>query len=173
MPTTTEVESQLSKYQIIHFACHGDTYSGISAIGSMLILKDDFFNLNSVLELELECPQLIYLSACKTAANHDPRMLDKAIHVARAFQLADFPHVIATLWEIDDRRSVQVAEDVYRYMYLKSGNSKTIDITMTPRAVHMAVRRLKDKELAVAGFQRRVPLYKEPLLWTPYIHMDA
>jgi CHAT domain-containing protein len=40
-------------------------------------------------------------------------LLDESIHLASAFQLAGFPHVIATLWQTGDSAAVQVAEDFY------------------------------------------------------------
>lgn len=49
---------------------------------------------------------LAYQSACETALTGKARLLDEAIHLTSAFQLADYPHVIGTPWPIDDEIAV-------------------------------------------------------------------
>ncbi|MQY31867.1 CHAT domain-containing protein [Nocardia aurantia] len=60
-------------------------------------------------EIHLDHARLAYLSACETALTTDARLLDEAIHLASAFQLAGYPHVIGTLWTIADQTTVQIA----------------------------------------------------------------
>ena len=43
------------------------------------------------------------LSACTTAMARAGMLREEVIHLATAFQLAEFPHVIGTLWNINDR----------------------------------------------------------------------
>ncbi|MGV9245426.1 hypothetical protein [Streptomyces sp. NPDC003710] len=40
-------------------------------------------------------------------------LLDEAIHLTSAFQLARFQHVVGTLWEGDDVISARIADDPY------------------------------------------------------------
>src|SRR5208282_3740783 len=97
--------------------------------------------------------QLTYLSACETSTG-GVRVLDEAMHLSAAFQVAGFRHVIATLWTIIDDRSVAIADDVYAA--LTAGG--TPDAAEAARALHGAVTRLRAQYPHV------------PLLWAPYIH---
>jgi hypothetical protein len=52
--------------------------------------------------------ELAFLSACSTA-RPSGRLADEAIHLASAFQLAGYRHVIGTLWPIGDWPAVEYA----------------------------------------------------------------
>ena len=83
------------------------------------------------------------------------RLIDEGIHLASGFQLAGFPHIIASLWEADDDLSVQVARKFYKILFR---DSQTHGIEKTAYALHdavLAARRTVD----------------EPLTWAPMIHL--
>ena len=65
-----------------------------------------------VARLRLDDAGLAFLSACSTA-RPGGRLADEAIHLASAFQLAGYRHVIATLWPIGDQHAVDIADDIY------------------------------------------------------------
>lgn len=115
IPTKANVLEHLSGCAIAHFACHG--YSDpADPSQSRLLLHDhrhDPLTVAALAPLTLDHVQLAYLSACGTARMTDGSVLDEAIHLASAFQLAGFPHVIGTLWEINDNAAVEIA----RYFY--------------------------------------------------------
>lgn len=50
--------------------------------------------------MNLPNAQLAYLSACSTAEDKVMKFTVENIHIAAAFQLPGFPHVIGTLWEV-------------------------------------------------------------------------
>ncbi|MDT3442655.1 CHAT domain-containing protein [Pseudofrankia sp. BMG5.37] len=54
----------------------------------------------------------MYLSACSTART-GPALLDEAIHLTLAFQLAGYRHVVGMLWSVSDDGSVSLVDDVY------------------------------------------------------------
>lgn len=62
--------------------------------------------------MDLRGSRLAYLSACETAVV-GPRHLDEAIHLASAFQLAGFAHVIATLWQVPEVAALHLAKAMY------------------------------------------------------------
>jgi CHAT domain-containing protein len=101
--------------------------------------------------LRLRDAELAFLSACSTA-DAGGRIPDEAIHLASAFQLAGYRHVIATLWPIADKPAVQVSEDVYRALR----NEAHAD--GAARALHAAVRDLR----------ARLPYF--PSIWSSYVH---
>lgn len=94
---------------------------------------------------------LAYLSACATAYG-GTGLLDEAIHLASAFQVAGFRHVIATLWPVGDRVALHYAEQIHAQ--LKDG----IDPAL---AVHQAVRAARS---ARPG---------SPSAWASHVHFGA
>ncbi|MBL7500867.1 CHAT domain-containing protein [Frankia sp. CNm7] len=78
------------------------------------------------------------------------RLVDEAIHLASAFQLAGYRHVIATLWPIGDQHAVAVADDIYAAL-ATTGDAAA--------AVHTAVRELRDRWAAA------------PSTWASHIHV--
>jgi CHAT domain-containing protein len=58
-----------------------------------------------------------------------------------ACHLAGFPHVIGSLWRINDKSSAEVAVGVHSTMI----NNGAIEVQMSVEALHHAVRRLKDR----------------------------
>ncbi|KAK2729491.1 TPR domain-containing protein [Colletotrichum kahawae] len=107
--------------KVFHFAGHGDTHS-IDPLQSRLLLEDwqsQSLTAGSLLEINLKekAPFLAYLSACGTSQILDDRSVDESIHLAGAFQLAGFRHVIGTLWEVDDGLCVDTAKLTYEGLW--------------------------------------------------------
>ncbi|KAF2792066.1 hypothetical protein K505DRAFT_388192, partial [Melanomma pulvis-pyrius CBS 109.77] len=101
-----KVLEHLRTCKIFHFAGHGRS-DPLDPARSCLLLDDwnkspltvgDLRDLN----IQESFPFLGYLSACSTSANRVNRLVDEGIHLASAFQLAGFRHVIGTLWEVSD-----------------------------------------------------------------------
>src|SRR6266487_1866406 len=84
--------------------------------------------------------QLAYLSACETAGVA-PGLADEALHITAACQLAGFPHVIGTLWPIQDRFAAQIAAEVYEGLCRRG----RITISLIPGALHQVIRRVRDE----------------------------
>lgn len=83
---------------------------------------------------------LAYLSACSTTANSADSLIDEAIHLTSAFQLAGFRHVIGTLWEVADQHSVSIAKTVYETLR----DEGLIDWGVA-WSLHSSARALRDK----------------------------
>lgn len=101
-PTSTSVLSTICSYQVVHFACHG-----ISSITdpsqSSLFLSDCSNKLLTVAEIALQnihSSQFAYFSACHTASVRDFTLLNESITLSSAIQLAGFPSVVGTLWQV-------------------------------------------------------------------------
>jgi CHAT domain-containing protein len=106
-----------------------------------------------VTRLRLETAQLAFLSACSTA-QPGRRLPDEAIHLASAFQLAGYRHVIGTLWPIDDQAAVAATEEIYRRL-APPGEGDLAG------AVHAATRTLRARWSAC------------PSVWASHIHAGA
>ena len=160
LPTKTAVLEHLSGCAIAHFACHGSS-DATDPSQSRLLLHDhrrEPFTVAALAPVSLRHAQLAYLSACNTARVTDASLLDEAIHLASAFQLAGFPHVVGTLWEINDLIAVKIAETFYKAL---TGPSGTLEPSRAAWALHEATRTLRDRQPA------------NPYLWASHIHVGA
>ncbi|WP_436759755.1 CHAT domain-containing protein [Streptosporangium sp. V21-05] len=79
---------------------------------SHLALGGDRLDILDIARQDPPDAELAHLSACHTAASKG-RIADEAIHLAPAFQLAGYEHVIVTLWNIRDDVAAQAADHVY------------------------------------------------------------
>ncbi|MGW5861225.1 CHAT domain-containing protein [Streptomyces sp. NPDC055239] len=140
--THSAVVSALHRHDYAHFACHalGDLER---ASGSRLVLHDHTerpLTVRDLARLRLPSVRLAYLSACDTLRT-SPELADEAVHIVSAFQMAGFPHVVGSLWHVDDVIGAEVALRVYGT--LNSGDG-TLDVARTAEALHRAVRTLRD-----------------------------
>ncbi|GIH23461.1 CHAT domain-containing protein [Acrocarpospora phusangensis] len=160
VPTKATVLAQLPGCTVAHFACHGESHP-TDPSRSRLLLRDhaeEPLTVASLASLRLDHAQLAYLSACRTAFTGAARLLDEAIHLSSACQLAGFPHVVGSLWEIDDDVAVRVAEAFYAGIVAEDGS---VDAGSAACALHHAVRSIRD----------RFP--GTPSLWAGYLHSGA
>jgi hypothetical protein len=167
-PTKATVLRHLPTSPIVHFACHGTSHP-TDPSRSHLLLHDYAsapLTVASIASLRLERAQLAYLSACRTAAIDTTELLDEAIHLTSAFQLAGYPHVIGTLWEIDDQIAVTIADTFYTHLRTEDG---TIDTSRSAWALHQAVRGVRDGHDLPGQLNRA----QVPFLWAAYLHAGA
>ncbi|MGA4844329.1 CHAT domain-containing protein [Streptomyces sp. G45] len=140
--THAAVVSALHQHAYAHFACHalGDLER---ASGSRLVLHDHAerpLTVRELARLRLPSVQLAYLSSCDTLLT-SPELADEAVHIVSAFQMAGFPHVVGSLWHVDDTIGREVALAVYDVLDRGDG---TLDVARTAEALHTAVRTVRD-----------------------------
>ncbi|GAB2442823.1 CHAT domain-containing protein [Streptomyces incanus] len=140
--THSAVVSALHRHAYAHFACHalGDLEH---PSGSRLVLHDHTerpLTVRDLARLRLPSVRLAYLSACATLRT-SPELADEAVHIVSAFQMAGFPHVVGSLWHVDDVIGAEVALSVYEALHTGDG---TLDVARTAEALHRAVRTLRD-----------------------------
>ncbi|MFJ5779279.1 CHAT domain-containing protein [Streptomyces sp. NPDC093094] len=147
------VLSALPSHPWVHFACHG-MHDPDDPADSHLVLYDGPLSVTRIAGQDLSGAELAFLSACHTARGTSS-LADEAIHLAAAFQLAGFPHVVGTLWSLADGPAPAVTREFYQA--LRSSGQGTGD---TARSLHDAVQRL-----------RRTPGHASPLNWACYLHV--
>jgi tetratricopeptide (TPR) repeat protein len=159
-PTKANVLAHLPGCAIAHFACHGVSDPADPSKSRLQLHdhRDDPLDVASLAPVDLDHAQLAYLSACGTAVTATTLLLDEAIHLTSAFQLAGFPHVIGSLWEVNDSIAVQIADAFYRTLGAGDG---TLDTGQAAHALHHAVRAVRD----------RFP--GTPSLWAAHVHAGA
>jgi tetratricopeptide (TPR) repeat protein len=137
---------------LAHFACHG-TQDVTDPSSGRLALHDGPLGIAHVAGMRLQAAELAFLSACETSRG-GIELVDEAITVAAAFQLAGYRHVVGTLWSISDELAPDVARHVYQL--LTHGGTTGLDTGGTAAALDSAIRA-----------NREAPL----LDWAPYIHL--
>ncbi|WP_351236452.1 CHAT domain-containing tetratricopeptide repeat protein [Streptomyces sp. NPDC002133] len=112
--TAARVTGALPEASWAHFACHAGTNPKTPSEGG-LHLHDGVLPIAEIGRRNLHEAELAYLSACSTG-HVGWRHADESIHLASAFQLAGFRHVVASLWPLDDRVAADAADHFYRLM---------------------------------------------------------
>ncbi|WUI01357.1 CHAT domain-containing protein [Spirillospora sp. NBC_00431] len=158
--TRDAVLSALPLHSVAHFACHATTDWDDPAAGRLLLHdhSDRPLTVREISRLNLAGAGLAYLSACGTTDTH-PHLVDEAVHITAAFQLAGFRTTIGTLWQINDQVATRVAEEIYAE--LTGGGTHAPDAGRAALALHHALRRL------------RATFLDAPTLWAGQIHTGA
>ena len=127
---------------------------------SRLLLHDtaEPLTVASLVPVHLGQARLAYLSACQTATNLATSLLDEAIHLSGAFQIAGFPQVIGTLWEIDDKGAVRIADGFYARL---DNEAAGLDTSRAAHALHGVLCKERDN------------FFRTPSLWAAYMHAGA
>jgi tetratricopeptide (TPR) repeat protein len=166
-PTADQVLRGIRESEIAHFACHGCSDLVDPSNSHLLLQKSsasgpvvDRLTVSTLLGATAQGRAWIaYLSACSTAEIRVKSLVDESIHMASAFQVAGFAHVIGSLWPADDDVCVRVAELFYKSLVMCKS-------TADPnRAVAAALRE--------AVLQIRNEYASEPRIWALYIHLGA
>ncbi|WP_189719163.1 CHAT domain-containing protein, partial [Streptomyces chryseus] len=158
-PTRAQVFTYLRQATIAHFACHGFSDPTDPSHSKLLLHdRDDPLTVASLAPLDLSHARLAYLSACSTAVAWNERLLDEAVNLASGFHLAGFPHVIGTLWTINDKVAVDIADAFYAHLATPDG---TLQPDRAAHALHKAIRAQRDR------------LPRTPSLWGAHLHVGA
>ncbi|MFI2349859.1 CHAT domain-containing protein [Streptomyces sp. NPDC019443] len=158
-PTRDAVLAGLSEVSAVHLACHAHT-DPVDPSGSRLLLWDHEtapLTVAGVASVTLDRAQLAYLSACRTTFTAAADLLDEAIHLTSAFQLAGFRHVVGTLWEVDDVVAGRIAGSFYESLQGPRG----LDYARSAAALRASVLAVRD------DFPRT------PSLWAGHLHAGA
>ena len=158
-PTAEIVLESLDTFDMVHFACHALSDLRDPSNSHLLLQgvgKPDGLSVRSILDMDLHNAKIAYLSACSTAESKVAKLADEVIHLASAFQVAGFGHVVGAMWPSDDDICVDMAKDFYGL--LKSNNHQVDGVA---EALHTAVQKVRCANL------------RQPLLWAQYIHVGC
>ncbi len=170
VPTKAQVLSRLADSAIVHFACHARADSADPSRSHLLLHdhRNDPLSVAGLAAVRLGSAGLAYLSACDTAVSPATELADEAIHLTSAFQLAGFPHVIGTLWEIGDLDAMRAARDFYAG--LCGGNEGRLDggrlggpldLSRAAEVLHGVIR------------ARRTADVRRPSGWAAHVHVGS
>jgi tetratricopeptide (TPR) repeat protein len=176
-PSRKTVLEQLKGCAVAHFACHGfansrdPSRSCLMLADSMVPGKPDKLAAADLSATRHSMAKLCYLSACSTAENPAVDLTDENIHVASAFQLSGFAHVVGTLWEAGDQAAVDVAKVFYDELAMAmASKGKQVSVgnhDVVAHALHTAVEALKHSKRPGSRLDPRMDV----LSWAPFIHL--
>jgi CHAT domain-containing protein/Tfp pilus assembly protein PilF len=154
--TESSFKSEAGRYGVIHVATHG-YFNKLNPLLSGLELEPDQhedgrLDVHEILGLRLNT-DLVTLSACETALGSgyfaEVPAGDDFVGLTRAFLFAGSPSVLASLWEVDDRSTLQFMRSFYSHL----GQA--------------------DKAAALAQAQRTMQenggRYGHPYFWAPFV----
>ena len=146
-------------YSLIHFATHGLVNSENPEFSTLLLTANPALNQDGLLKAaEIAKLRLdgatVFLSACETASGTQYRG-EGVYSLARSFLAAGAKEVIATLWNVDDRSTVDMTRAFYEVLHNQS--SATNALAQAQRAMIQSPRRL----------------YRHPYFWSPYVHIGG
>lgn len=116
--TAERVKQELDHYAILHFATHGLIADERDPLSSALLLspgadgKPGLLTAREVYDTQLPA-RLAVLSACDTAAGRMRFVSGGVTSLAGAFLYAGVPHVVASLWPVDDLATSQFMAHFY------------------------------------------------------------
>ncbi|KAK4207352.1 CHAT domain-containing protein [Rhypophila decipiens] len=192
-PNVQDVHSRIPNIDIFHYAGHGmsdprnalDSHLLLQAspstdavakseVGKLTLGKISAVSLRASSQAESRRPRIACLSACSTAEVQAQKLADEGPHLAAAFQLAGFSHVIGSLWPADDSVCVQVAQTFYTELinvttsggYNKGGEpgkGGKEPTEISNKAVAVALQKAVSQPQARYG--------SKPFQWAPFIHL--
>ncbi|MFE0699760.1 CHAT domain-containing protein [Streptomyces sp. NPDC058872] len=154
--TPPEVLRTLPGRAVAHFACHGRSVPADPTESALRLADGTSLMFTDIARTDLVSARLAFLAACETAWG-GATLPDEVLHMAAAFQLAGFPHVIGTLWKVYASETATVARSVYAAL---------ADGAPPALALHRAVLGLRDAQASSA-----VDL--GPLAWAPFVHLGV
>lgn len=158
--TKKAVMYEMSKYDVIHLACHG-VQDQQDPLDSAFALYDQKLRLKELMGVSLKNVQLAVLSACETATG-DKELLEEAIHLAAGMLAVGYPSVIATLWSIGDKEAPLIADKLYAGLIGHDGSGEN-KANMSPAyALHEATKSLREK-VGEMNFVK----------WVPFVHFGV
>lgn len=171
-PPPERVLSELANYDMVHFACHALPDSKNPLHGHLLLESDRLdsgeadksgeLTVEEIMKMDLKRARIAYLSACSTAENKSTRLLDEAIHLVSAFQVAGFAHVLGTMWPAPDGVSRDIAAGFYQNLASLLSATRGIDEgRAVAEAFHLAVKEARSEN------------DEEPLFWAQFVHFGG
>ncbi|PMD36306.1 hypothetical protein L207DRAFT_434852 [Hyaloscypha variabilis F] len=168
-PTKDEVINALPKHPAIHFACHGISDPLNPSNSSLLLADSELLTVREIADVSLPQARIAYLSACSTTQHGADDLRDEVLHVASAFQLVGFPHVLGTLWEADDGAAVRMAGLFYKELALQTdleeGGRGNYTDGQVALAHHRAVEEVRN------GVGRSIA--KDVIKWATFVHLGC
>ncbi|QRV89970.1 CHAT domain protein [Ceratobasidium sp. AG-Ba] len=131
-----DVTRLLPTHSILHLACHGKQDKN-DPLDSTVLLHDGGLKLREIIGTKLPSAELVYLSACQTAAG-DANTPEESLNLAAGFLFAGYRGAVATMWSINDKDGADLAKLFYEHLLRFDGPPAT----NAALALHCAIQDL-------------------------------
>ena len=160
--TVVGVGDNMRIHNSIHLACHGvqDTRHPLQ---SGFIMRDGRLELAEIIKIQNVHADLAFLSACQTSTG-DKELPEEMVHLAGGMLAAGYRGVVATMWAINDKHAVAMAQDFYSHLLSQGSESGKWEGPLSaraPDALCYASERMREKLGHSEGALRA---------WVPYVY---
>ncbi|KAF8896885.1 CHAT domain-containing protein [Gymnopilus junonius] len=157
-PRRQDVIPLLKQVSVAHFACHGVADSSDPSLSKLKLQdwKRNPLDVRFLLRNSFDRLRLVYLSAYETALNKVTQLREESIHPSAAFQMAGVPYAVASMWNVEDNASVQIASD----FYFRLAVGTEFNLEKSAEALHYATMKARN-----AGM--------DATFWGAFIHSGA
>jgi hypothetical protein len=156
--TPTTVLDNLQRHRFAHVAYHGTPKTAKPFDSAVLKNHRERLALLDIVRSRLPAGEFAFLPGSHTAELTDGSIPDEVLNISTAVQYSGFRSVIGTMWEMVGEDGRDLAENVYRSMFLgKEGVEPYYE--RSARALQHAVRQMR----------RSLPLVR----WVNYVHYGA
>ncbi|PPQ69273.1 hypothetical protein CVT25_005930 [Psilocybe cyanescens] len=166
LATIDRTMKEMEAHSCIHFACHAIQETS-HPLNSGFYLSDGRLELWTMIKIQTKNAEFAFLSACQTSKGND-WLSEEAVHLAAGMLAVGYRGVVATMWSIQDRYGVKVAEDFYSDLFNRrretSEKKGMVGGAGAAYALHYAVKCLR-RELGDSP--------SAMLAWVPYVHMGV
>jgi CHAT domain-containing protein/tetratricopeptide (TPR) repeat protein len=150
------LNSDLSRYRIVHFATHALLNDGHPDLSSLVLSlvnqngnpQSGFLRLRDIYNLRLSA-ELVVLSACDTALGKEIKG-EGLMSMVRGFMYSGTPRVLASLWAVDDDATAELMKEFYKHV-LQDGLSPAAALRQAQ--ITQLQKRSKQSPYFWAGFQ--------------------
>jgi CHAT domain-containing protein len=165
--TIDRTMKELELHSCIHFACHA-VQDASHPLKSGFYMSDGRLELWKVLQIQNHVADFAFLSACQTSKGEEG-LSEEVIHLAAGLLAAGYRGVVATMWSIEDRYGLKVADDFYTDLISRRGRMREARVGLVgsigaAHALHYSIQCLR-KELGDSP--------SALLAWVPYVHVGV
>jgi hypothetical protein len=165
-PDLPAVRDQLRRSSLAFFACHSeadenDPSKSAVLLGSLGSSTDQRLTVNTILNTRMDACRLVYLSSCESGSTPDLKSSDEGLSIAGAFHMMGTPHVVSSMWQVDDMVACRVATRFFEGLVVESedgdGSGMHVEVERAADALHVGIQKLRDDGV-------------RSLMWGPFIH---
>jgi hypothetical protein len=168
-PSSQTVLQELPKHTLAHFATHGISDPKDPLRNHLILMntasndhtssapKRDNLSVPDIFRCTSDNAILAFLAACYTADSQNPELADENLHIANAFQIAGFPHVIGSLWPANEFVCPMFARTFYEGLARWGGELSLSNDLLAFAAQYAVMVLIRD-------------YINEPRLWAGFVH---
>lgn len=169
------LKMDLEKYRYLHIATHGLLSGDIPHLQEPALVltlvgnqgdEDGFLKMSDVLGMKMN-PELVVLSACKTALGREVAG-EGIVGLSRAFMLSGAKSVVVSLWSVESKSTAELMKTFY--IHLQAGMSKEEALrTAKISLLKSTLKSSRKRGIQVASKADNEIYERHPFFWAPFV----